>query len=342
MTVRSALTSPLETTLARLRKKEQSPWGQIQYRTNLWLSRLEAYSFIRHYGRLRPRKPGAALFRSEPVIDLDSLFLFSLIFHLLLFFLLTRLSFSPPSVAKEAPVVVRILDLGQPAQETKKEPARKQPQKAARPQPQAKPAPAKTEEKSTVTPEPTPAPALPGPKVLAELPRENVASLAPQSAETLIQLPTRQTEAGRPSVATRIDALPSTPAEQGSPLPETLRRGESVQTTAPGSSTDLSALTSPDFAPYLEMIKKRVQSVWKYPEGISGIHKINVVFVLDRAGKLARVEVADSTDARLNSSAVLAMKTASPFPPIPNSLKDLAGWPLRMRFSIDFGVKSTR
>jgi TonB family protein len=80
-------------------------------------------------------------------------------------------------------------------------------------------------------------------------------------------------------------------------------------------------LSSPDFAPYLEMIKKRVQSVWKYPEGMTGSHRINVIFILDRAGKLVRAEVADSTDPRLNNSALQAMRIASPFPPIPESLR---------------------
>jgi TonB family protein len=88
------------------------------------------------------------------------------------------------------------------------------------------------------------------------------------------------------------------------------------------------------------MIKKRVQSVWKYPEGMTGSHRINVIFVLDRAGKLVRAEVADSTDPRLNNSALQAMRSASPFPPIPESLKELAGSPLRMRFNIDVGIRT--
>lgn len=342
MSERSSPISPLETALAKLKRREQSPWGRIQSRSNLWLARFERHPLVRRYGKIFHRSRGMTAIRSEPSLDLDSLFVFSLLIHLLLFFLLTRLSFTPPPIQKEAPVTVRLLDLGDPAPESKKETVRTQPRKSVRSQPKPTPAPTKAEELPTPAPAPKPVPVLPGPKVLAEMPRENVASIAPQPPENLIQLPTRQPESGQPSVATRIDALPGLPAEQGLPLPETLRRSENKPSVAPGSSTDRSVLSSPDFAPYLEMIKKRVQSVWKYPVGMSGSHRINILFVLDRGGKLVRAEVLDSTDPKLNSSAVEAMRTASPFPPVPDSLKDLAGWPLRMRFTIDFGVKAAR
>jgi len=47
----------------------------------------------------------------------------------------------------------------------------------------------------------------------------------------------------------------------------------------------------------------------------------------------------ESTDARLNASAVEAMKRAAPFPPIPETLKDLANTPLRMQFTVSIGVR---
>ena len=336
---KSPYASPLETAVNKLKKRDQSLWGKIQLRSHSWLARLETHPLLHSFGKGR-RRQAQALFRSEPGLDLDSLLILSLLFHLLLFFLLTRLNFSPPLAAKDSPVTVRILDLGEPAQEAKKEVAKKAPRKTARPQP-APPLPRSEKQPDTVPP-PKPVPALPGPKELAALPRDSFSTLPPQSAEALVQLPRRQPEADQPSVATQIEALPTISAEAGSALPEALRKGTTERSSAARGSADLAALTSPDFAPYLEMIKKRVQSVWKYPEGVSGVHKINVVFVLDRAGKLVRAEVSDSTDPRLSGSAVQAMKTASPFPPIPESLRDLAGWPLRMRFTIDFGVKATR
>ena len=39
------------------------------------------------------------------------------------------------------------------------------------------------------------------------------------------------------------------------------------------------------------------------------------------------------------ASAVEAMRRASPFPPIPENLKDLANTPLRMQFTVTIGVR---
>ena len=347
----TTLAPRLEKTLGRLKKQEQSLGGRIQNVSNLWLTRLEAHPFLKTYGGFLRKKTRPTSYLSQPAIDLDHLFPLSLILHLVLFLLLLQTRVTPPVTTKEAPVVVRILDLGQPAAESTRETPKRAPIKAPRPASKAPatPLPPKTptEQKPTVAPSqetapaPAPAPVLPGPRTLAEVPRENVPASAPASPESLVQLPTRQSETVQPSISTRID-LPTAPgaAETGASVPEGLRRSDNRPTSAPGSGGAPSTLSSPDFAPYLEMIKKRVQSVWKYPEGMTGSHRINVIFVLDRAGKLVRAEVADSTDPRLNNSALQAMRSASPFPPIPESLKELAGSPLRMRFNIDVGIRT--
>jgi len=356
MAQRYSQLSPLEKILERLKKQEQNLWGRIQAASNAWLNRLETNAFVRSYTSLFRRKSEASPYISEPVIDLDSLLFLSLIFHLLLVLILIRLSVSTPLATPEAPVVVRIVDFGQPAPETKKETpkqaiAKKPPPPVPeRPAPQPKPAPVKSEAPTTINPAPkplpvpAPVPTLPGPKTLAQVPREKTAVVAPQSAESLVQLPTRQAESGGSVPSARPEPLAAIPGagDAVAPLPEGLRRGDARQFGTTGGKRSLPAVTSPDFGPYLEMIKKRVQAVWKYPEGITGAHQVNVIFVLDRAGKVIRAEVADSTDPRLATGAVQAMRTASPFPPIPDSLKELAGWPLRMRFNVDFGVKTQR
>ncbi|TMA09265.1 MAG: TonB C-terminal domain-containing protein [Deltaproteobacteria bacterium] len=94
-----------------------------------------------------------------------------------------------------------------------------------------------------------------------------------------------------------------------------------------------------DFNQYLKLIEKRVNSVWRYPEDVSGVQKVTVRFALDRAGKLTQADVLESTDSRLNSSALEAMKKASPFPPMPESLKELAGEPLIIRFTVSIRVR---
>jgi TonB family protein len=96
---------------------------------------------------------------------------------------------------------------------------------------------------------------------------------------------------------------------------------------------------SSDYEQYLKQIEKRVRSVWKYPDEVTGAHKVTVRFTLDRAGKLTQAEVLESSDSRLNASAVEAMKRASPFPTIPESLKDLANEPMIMRFAVSIRVR---
>ncbi len=330
MAQRQQFTSPLEATLVKMKKKEQSPLGRLQCRGHQWLARLEVNPFLLSYGSLLKRPLGLTSLRSDPSIDLDSLFLLSLLFHLLVFFLLTRITIFPTPVEKPEPILVRILDLGVPAPATKERP-KKGSGKIARPQPRLSATPATPEQTSTIPPA-VPVSPLPAPKVLAEAPSEKEIGFTGQPAESLIQLPTRQSAVGQGSLATRIDPLPSSLAGGG----------VDAKRSGAGGSGGIAALSSPDFGPYLRMIERRVKSVWQYPEGISGIHQVYLRFALDRAGNLVRVEVVDSKDSRLSKSAVEAMKRASPFPPIPESLKSLAGEDLGFKFTIDIKVKGAQ
>ena len=109
--------------------------------------------------------------------------------------------------------------------------------------------------------------------------------------------------------------------------------------TGGGSATGLRGLSTADYNRYLNQLKRRVESVWKYPDGVSGVQQVAILFTIDRAGRLMQSEVLESTDARLNASAVDAMKRAAPFAPIPENLKDLANTPLRMQFTVTIGVR---
>jgi TonB family protein len=107
-----------------------------------------------------------------------------------------------------------------------------------------------------------------------------------------------------------------------------------------GSTYGLRGASNADFNRYLEQLEKRVKSVWKYPDEVAGVQEVAVRFSLDRAGKLIQAQVLDSSDARLNTSAVEAMRRASPFPPIPENLaKELANEPLIVRFKVSIRVR---
>ncbi|MFQ5852136.1 MAG: TonB family protein [Candidatus Binatia bacterium] len=393
MDLRRRSPSPLEVVLARMRKREEGPWGRIQMLGHQWLTRIERTRLIRSYNSLLRGPRQAFGFRSKPAIDTDSLFFFSLLFHLLLMFLLSWITFSSRPLYKPGPIRVRMLDFGKGSQgekeQRRKEPKKPTPSASAKSSPPPKVVvqkPASKPPKMASLPKKV-AP-LPAPKVLAESPKEDAASLTAESAEALIRLPTQQSGAIQtpqvtadttaeaidataplvqaPDVPTltdeSVDDLIRLPASQSgavqapqlkvetAPLadvgkvskdelkvPEGLLRGGAFSP----SEARPSAFSHPDFGPYLDVIVKRVRSVWKYPEG-SGTHVVRLRFVLDRGGRLARVEVLDSANSKLDSSAIDAMKRASPFPPIPESLKDLAGQDLGITFKIQLGVKGVR
>ena len=120
--------------------------------------------------------------------------------------------------------------------------------------------------------------------------------------------------------------LPSTPNARRDMV--CIPDGATLQTAAAPQ------LTPAETGKYFDQLKRRVESVWKFPEGVFGEHKVAVVFMLDRDGNLLKADILESSDARLNASAIDAMKNASPFQPMSDGFKHLANNPLRMQFTI--------
>jgi TonB family protein len=223
--------------------------------------------------------------------------------------------------------------------------------------------------------EPKPIP-LPGPKVLATDMRHDAVNVKETSTDSLVRLPTKETATNLPgSSATdqeinqrSLAALKGSgegPAikalKEGAQIPGALKSsgtgaapygvpGGSKNGTGiagggtgigvgGGSATGLKGIPAAEFNNYFNQLKKRVESVWKFPDGVSGVQRVAVVFTLDRSGRLIKAEVLESSDGRLNTGAVEAMKKASPFPPIPDSLKEIANEPLRMQFTVTIGLR---
>jgi TonB family protein len=218
--------------------------------------------------------------------------------------------------------------------------------------------------------------ALPGPKILAADTRDSV-NVKETSPDSLVRLPTKESPTNLPGSAVadmeanqrNLAALKGAGEgpgikglKDGAQIPGALKGsgtgagpygvpggsrsgtgltgGGTGVGTGGGSSTGLKGLPSADYNQYLSQLKKRVESVWKYPDNVTGVQKVAVRFALDRAGKLTLAEVLESSDSRLNLSALEAMRRASPFPAIPESLKDLANEPLIMRFEVAIRVRS--
>ena len=216
--------------------------------------------------------------------------------------------------------------------------------------------------------------ALPGPKVLANNTRSEYVNANETAPDSLVRLPTKAAPTHLPGAAA-TDSAPTQshssavrPGEapgvkglnEGAQIPGALKGSGTGPLGVPGGSRSGSGLagggtgsgtggggldgvkgaSNLDFNRYLEQLEKRVKSVWKYPEEVAGVQEVAVRFSLDRAGKLIQAQVLDSSDTRLNTSAIDAMKRASPFPPIPESLaKELANEPLIVRFKVSIRVR---
>jgi TonB family protein len=232
-----------------------------------------------------------------------------------------------------------------------------------------------TENPVETAPPPKPV-ALPGPKILAA-DRSDSVNVKETSPDSLVRLPTKESPTNLPGSAVAdmeanqrsLAALkgagegPGIRAlKEGAQIPGALKGsgtgggpygvpggsrsgtgltgGGTGVGAGGGSLTGLKGLSSADYNQYLSQLKKRVESVWKYPDNVTGVQKVAVRFALDRAGKLTLAEVLESSDSRLNLSALEAMRRASPYPPIPENLKDLANEPLIMRFEVAIRVRS--
>lgn len=222
---------------------------------------------------------------------------------------------------------------------------------------------------------PTPM-ALPGPKVLSSDSSREAVNVKETSPDSLVRLPTKEAatnlsggmavdpQTSEKSLAALKNTYPGAGIKalrEGEQIPGSLKGtgtgpgpygvpggsrtgsglsgGGSGSGEGGGSHTGLKGIGNSDYNQYLEQLKRRVESVWKYPDDVTGVQKVAVRFSLDRAGKLTLAEVLDSSDSRLNTSAVEAIKRASPFPPIPESLKDLANEPMIIRFEVAIRVR---
>jgi TonB family protein len=251
------------------------------------------------------------------------------------------------------------------------------PAKAQSPKPEAAATEALVPPASEDISPPAPKPvALPGPKVLAANTRSEAVNANETAPDSLVRLPTKagptslptsvaQESAARQNTTVAkggIDAAGIKALSEGAYIPGALRGtgsdsgsygiptgskagagiagGGIGSGSGGGSTTGLRGASNADFNSYLEQLEKRVKSHWKFPDDVAGIQEVAVRFSLDRAGKLLQAQVLDSSDSRLNPSAVEAMRRASPFPPIPENLaKELANEPLIVRFKVSIRVR---
>jgi TonB family protein len=85
---------------------------------------------------------------------------------------------------------------------------------------------------------------------------------------------------------------------------------------------------------YLDGVRIRTQQRWQVPAGVPQDATVRVKFMLDASGTATRVEFVGDTDPLLGTSAVEALRAASPFPPMDDNVRCLAGQRLSGRFTV--------
>jgi TonB family protein len=83
----------------------------------------------------------------------------------------------------------------------------------------------------------------------------------------------------------------------------------------------LLAAVPDDFRTYLDQVRKRVESNWKYPPNSDDL-QATVKFNLDRAGRVAELKVTKPSGRKNFDESILdAVRTATPFPSLITVLK---------------------
>ena len=104
-----------------------------------------------------------------------------------------------------------------------------------------------------------------------------------------------------------------------------------------GSGTGTSNATScfglPAVQSYLNTVQLRTVDRWSLPPGVPPDQGVTLRFRLDVAGSATRVALVSADDNALGVSAIDALRSASPFPPIPDSARCLARVPIIATFS---------
>ncbi|NQZ96152.1 MAG: energy transducer TonB [Myxococcales bacterium] len=94
---------------------------------------------------------------------------------------------------------------------------------------------------------------------------------------------------------------------------------------------DIECANRPEVARYLDAVNLRTYDRWQLPPGVPP-SEVQLRFKIDVAGSATNVELVRAENNALGASAVDAMRAASPFPPMPESVRCLSGHRIRATF----------
>ena len=106
--------------------------------------------------------------------------------------------------------------------------------------------------------------------------------------------------------------------------------------TAPPETTT-TCMRRPAVQSYLADVERRTLARWVLPPGVDAGRHVTLRFQLDVAGSASRVSIVDAEDNALGASAIDALRSAAPFPPMSDDVRCLARVPIVGRFSNPVG-----
>ena len=113
--------------------------------------------------------------------------------------------------------------------------------------------------------------------------------------------------------------------------------GNTTDGTGTSTRTDRGCLEQPAVRSYLDEVQRRTIERWVLPPGVDGGRKVTLRFHLDVAGSASRVSIVSAEDNALGASAVDALRSAAPFPPMSEEVRCLAGQRIKGTFSNPVG-----
>ncbi len=111
-------------------------------------------------------------------------------------------------------------------------------------------------------------------------------------------------------------------------------RGSGGSGTGPGGVAVSDCIDRPAVDTYLERVKERVELRWA-DDGSVGANEVVMRFRLDVSGSASRIRVTRTTNQAMGESAAQAMRAASPFEPMSDTVRCLAGANITLTFSSD-------
>ena len=97
--------------------------------------------------------------------------------------------------------------------------------------------------------------------------------------------------------------------------------------------SETACFQKPEVQAYLSQVQSRTLERWSLPPGVPADQKVTLRFKLDVAGSASNVSLVRASDNALGLSAVDALRSASPFPAMPDSARCLVRVPITATFT---------